>query len=511
MTLITEMTAESARSFFLKHKSYCSFALPAYFDFAPLLLAVKNALEQKQNGINDIGYKKACDFDNVNYILQTNKDGHYCWRPFELIHPAIYVHLVHKITEDEAWQLLLERFGEFQSNTKIVCASLPRESEEDGVSDKAKAVSGWWRDVEQESINKSLQFKYLFITDIANFYPSIYTHSIPWAIYTKEEAKAARGAGRNLGDQIDYALRQMQWGQTNGIPQGSALMDFIAEIVLGYADELLGQRLESENINDYHIIRYRDDYRIFTNSKEDAEAIARHLTVILQGLGLQLNASKTSLTEDLVLGSMKPDKQEALMVFGRSVNATTIQKTLLKLVIFSRKYKNSGQIEAYLAKINKRLERMSSIKEEVRPIVSIISDLMINNPRTFSSCALVLSNVLKFVDDEEKLELLKQIKDKFKPILGTGILDIWLQRISYHINRDIEYKETLCSIVSGVHDRPHEHVWNSEWISDNNFKNSIMATSFVDDDKLQACEPIIPEEEVTLFPYDSDVDEEDLE
>ena len=41
MTLITAMTAESARSFFLKHKSYCSFALPAYFDFAPLLLAVK--------------------------------------------------------------------------------------------------------------------------------------------------------------------------------------------------------------------------------------------------------------------------------------------------------------------------------------------------------------------------------------------------------------------------------------------------------------------------------------
>jgi len=38
-----------------------------------------------------------------------------------------------------------------------------------------------------------------------------------------------------------------------------------------------------------------------------------------------------------------------------------------------------------------------------------------------------------------------------------------------------------------------------------------MATSFVDNDKLQAGEPIIPEEEVTLFPYDSDVDEEDLE
>ncbi|NYY75379.1 hypothetical protein DMI60_20205 [Escherichia coli] len=50
------------KKLFLKHKSYCSFALPAYFDFAPLLLAVKNALEQKQNGINDIGYKKSMRF-----------------------------------------------------------------------------------------------------------------------------------------------------------------------------------------------------------------------------------------------------------------------------------------------------------------------------------------------------------------------------------------------------------------------------------------------------------------
>lgn len=74
MTLITEMAAEDARDFFLKHNSYCSFPLPVYFDFSPLLHAVSDALDQKQNGINDIGYKKACNYENVNYILQTNKD-----------------------------------------------------------------------------------------------------------------------------------------------------------------------------------------------------------------------------------------------------------------------------------------------------------------------------------------------------------------------------------------------------------------------------------------------------
>ncbi|WP_350441968.1 RNA-directed DNA polymerase [Proteus mirabilis] len=472
--------------------------------------AVSIALNKRKNGINDIGYKKSCDYEDVNYILQTNKDGHYSWRPFDLIHPAIYTHLVHKITEKDEWKLLVARFNEFQLNKKIVCASLPRESEDDDISDTAKTLSGWWRDVEQESINKALQFKYLFTTDIANFYPSIYTHSIPWAIHTKEESKKVRGDNINIGNRIDHALRQMRWGQTNGIPQGSALMDFIAEIVLGYADHSLGQKLIKEDIDDYHIIRYRDDYRIFTNSKEDAEAIARHLTIILQKLGLQLNASKTSLSEDIVLNSMKPDKREALMLFENSINTTTIQKTLLKLVIFSRKHKNSGQLEKYLAKINKRLERMKKLKEDVRPIVSIIADIMINNPRTFSSCALVLSNVLKFVEeDNDKLKLLEQIKSKFEPILGTGILDIWLQRISYHIDNEIEYKEILCSIVSGVFEKPHNNVWNSEWITDKHFKNKVMATPFINVEKLEECEPVIPEDEVVLYPYDSDCEEDD--
>ncbi|ENT9555134.1 TPA: hypothetical protein ACJGPC_004669 [Salmonella enterica subsp. diarizonae] len=155
---------------------------------------------------------------------------------------------------------------------------------------------------------------------------------------------------------------------------------------------------------------------------------------------------------------------------------------------------------------------MNKLKEDVRPIVSIIADIMVNNPRTFPSCALVLSNVLKFLeDDDEKVELIELIKYKFEPILGTGILDIWLQRISYHIDSDIEYKETLCSIVSGAHDKPHEHVWNSEWITDNNFKNIVMATTFIDSEKLEDCEPVIPEDEVVLYPYDSDYDYEEEE
>jgi len=136
------MTATEAQAFLLKHKSYCNFPLPPYFDFTALLSEVKDHLATKQNGLNDIGLKYASIYDDVNYVLQTNKDGHYSWRPFQLIHPALYVHLVSKITEEGNWRLIQERFALFQANDKMLNAGIPREAGEDSASDTAEAVKG---------------------------------------------------------------------------------------------------------------------------------------------------------------------------------------------------------------------------------------------------------------------------------------------------------------------------------------------------------------------------------
>jgi hypothetical protein len=38
-------------------------------------------------------YPSSCE--KVNYKLFTNKDGQYAWRLFQLIHPVLYVDLVH--------------------------------------------------------------------------------------------------------------------------------------------------------------------------------------------------------------------------------------------------------------------------------------------------------------------------------------------------------------------------------------------------------------------------------
>ena len=110
-----------------------------------------------------------------------------------------------------------------------------------------------------------------------------------------------------MGNKIDDLLQDMNNGQTNGIPTGSVLMDFIAELVLGYSDMLLKERLSDEDGN-YYILRYRDDYRIFCNNHEILEKVISQLADVLMGLNFRLNPIKTEITDDILKNSIKKTK-----------------------------------------------------------------------------------------------------------------------------------------------------------------------------------------------------------
>ena len=228
-------------------------------------------------------------------------DGRYAWRPLQLIHPALYVSLVHQITEERNWKTIVKRFSKFTSNKKIKCMSLPIRSETKQ-SDKATLVSNWWRKVEQKSIELALDYQYLFVTDVSDCYGSLYTHSIVWALHDKKVAKKKREDDKLIGNVIDWHLQDMSFGQTNGIPQGSTLMDFISEMVLGYADSQLSEKI-AKSIKNYTVIRYRDDYRVFVNNPQDGEAIIKSITEVLADLGMKLNPHKTTSSHEIVRDS----------------------------------------------------------------------------------------------------------------------------------------------------------------------------------------------------------------
>ncbi|MDT0645050.1 reverse transcriptase, partial [Zunongwangia sp. F363] len=158
MKKILELSDIEARKYLLKEESYFNFDLPKYFTFQALINKVSEKIENKnlsdfyskrQNNLGEIKTNYPSDFEEVNYIYLNNKDGKFSWRPYQLIHPALYVSLVHKITEKNNWDFIKKRFEEFSKDSKINCSSIPLKSE-DELSDKATNVGNWWRSIEQK-------------------------------------------------------------------------------------------------------------------------------------------------------------------------------------------------------------------------------------------------------------------------------------------------------------------------------------------------------------------------
>jgi hypothetical protein len=494
---ILKLSHGEARLFFLKGTNYCSFDLPPYFVFDSIIGKVSNLLLGKD-------LKSFCkpntsprDFDDLNHKLFHNKDGKFAWRPLQLIHPALYVSLVHAITEKAAWKAICDRFKDFGKNKRIVCASLPVRSET-VQSDRAEQILHWWEDLEQRSIEMSLEYEHLAHTDITDCYSSIYTHSIVWAIHGLVEAKkkANRTNSSFIGNVIDWHLQDMSYGQTNGIPQGSVLMDFIAEIVLGYADTLITTEIKAAKILDYQIIRYRDDYRIFVNNPAQGSEIVKIISQVLIGLGLKLSSAKTKFTNSVIKESIKSDKMD--WIKGRAFDRN-LQKHLLWIHDFGITHPNSGSLMRALSAFHRRIEKVTGPLKNAVPLIAILVDIAFQNPKIYPLAAAILSKLLTLLEDpRQKPKLFAKIRKRFNRVPNTGHLQIWLQRISRTFDESLTYEEPLCKVVSGK----NASIWNSTWINSAQLKAALEPKKILDQKAMKEKKPVISPSEVELFdPY----------
>ena len=147
---------------------------PPYISFGTFLTSINNFLS---NHPDILKHAHPENYENVNYIIASNKDGKYDWRPFELINPILYVQLVRTITEETHWQDICKRFKDFAANPDIECMSIPVVENTLQTNQKAQILV-WWENIEQRSIELSLNYEYLIETDITNCYGALYTHSI---------------------------------------------------------------------------------------------------------------------------------------------------------------------------------------------------------------------------------------------------------------------------------------------------------------------------------------------
>ena len=488
---IIDMNNKEALLFFLKSSSYCNLNLPKYFDFGPLLLKIHNENPKKvlKNFYKSKDHAKY--YANINYNIMINKTGDIAWRKICLTNPIAYVGIVQEMCRKDNWNIIIERFKEFKKNEKIKCCSIPVESD-DFSADKKEQILNWWTDFEQKIIAESLKYNLMYSTDIANCYPSIYTHTIPWALHGKEIIKEKYKNKNNTklyGDILDSSIQAISYGQTNGIPQGSILYDFIAEIVLGYIDLSLSNNLKKLKIDNYKIIRYRDDYRIFSNNNKELNIIIKELQQILSDFNLQINGKKTYKTDDILSHSLKNDKVYGLL--NPLDNSLSLQKKIFVIREISKLYPNSGLMIRLLHSYYKN-DLLDSNKKitNIEQIVSLVVDIMKNNSRLYPECIAILSKILSYSAKSMKLKYIKYIRNKLKNTINSDYLNIWLQRLTITGDVNIDYSTLICNKIKDC----NNIIWESSW-SDYKIDESIIINREV----LNNMKEILDEDEIDEF------------
>lgn len=508
MKKVHQLSSPSALEYFLKHDSYTTLELPKYIDFSSLLEKINADLADGK--ISCTPEPKNLMGKEINYQVLVSKDGLYSWRRITLINPFYYVYFCRLITSPDNWKKIRKVFKDFELNSHVLCSSIPLSKKNS--SNIAASIINWWEEFEQKSLSLSLEYEFMFSTDISNFYPSIYTHSFEWVFVTKEEAKK-KSKNDNPGRVIDNHIQMMMNNQTNGIPLGSTLMDTFAELILGKLDLDLRIKTDELNIQDYKVVRYRDDYRIFSNSKDELDKISKCLVSVLASFGLDLNSKKTELQEDIIYHSLKPAKVDYI----KELKFSSLQKMLYSIYLFSLKHQNSKITVKYLNDFLRRLfarKKVANNGHQVEAMLGITAGIMAKNPTTYPVGMAIFSKLLSFLykKNNPKFIKLEKLYDKLGKQPNTEMLDIWFQRVQGKINPAWSgvYNSALClrinDEINGGKTFTIDGLWDLDWIPGTNInpnKSRIISllkkTKIVDAVAFEEMDSNIEPSEIDLF------------
>ncbi len=537
---VLSLNHEEAMDFFLKSEQYHGFELPKYFVFDKLLQNVRDAVGETPYEVCLQDGASPEQLPDVNLDILLNKDGHYAVRPIVLANPYLYYFLVRELCNEQAWATVKQLFEKFNVPHIASCA-LPVLPKEEEAFSKSTTILNWWSSMEQRSIELSLEYRYMFVTDITNCYGSVNPQAFDWA-FSLKGTEHEQPAESPIAQNIQKYLRAFQQGRNIGIPQGSALFDFAAEFILGYSDLLLHEALQREGVKaPYEIIRYRDDYRIFCNDKDELEKISYILQHVLESLNFRMNSKKTMISESIVTDAIKSDKLAYLYntpIFNKKgCDFDSFEKHLLYILMFARKYPNSGSIKTMLADLDKRIEKRlkylarkaesdviesktktndasgksdDSKKSEnifdkqkvykpnyqlpggtVRAMAAICTQIALENVGSCHYALMVLSRIVDSLTDKaEKSDIINLVRYKLISQPNSAYTQLWLQNITYKQDKEngtSPYDMRLCRIAAGDKD---VELWNNKWVKPK-YVSGLQTSSIVDADTLKDITPVI--------------------
>ena len=400
------------------------------------------------------------NYDSISSLsFTTNKciefsipKGQYSRRILQLPHPINFIQIVSHICEPANWSILESHFsGSAYSHSKVVenmTAGLNVLNKHNrAIRTNYDKVS----DSKEKTIIDSYDMLYELKIDISKFYPSVYTHSLVWALLGKDRAKelwrlkSAKSSAPDFNkydfaDKLDTFCRNAQDNQSVGIPTGPDTSHIIAEIIGTYIDK----RLKAKFI-DLKAFRYFDDYHLYVETEEKAQVALKLIQQILADLQLSLNESKLKI-QKFPFGFQESWIKELNDVHFAAVSTNNIKQYFSTLFSLANQYPdNSSTIFNYgLKTFEKRTieitDRTWMVFESlllksilVEPSILEIASRIFETYKLFTSKDKIRNVMIKILEYHSELNhhyetvwalwIFKQLKLVFPLGLADGIID----------------------------------------------------------------------------------------
>jgi hypothetical protein len=345
-------------------------------------------------------------------------------RTFGIIHPELHNDIAYHIARN--WQTVVDCL--IPNDSAVTCYSFPIPINSTHPGRVGHVRSGrmiyefLWM-TEEDLTSVAYRYTHVLRADIRNFYPSIYTHSISWAIHSKRLIRRAsnRWDLTLLGNRLDRLFQCANDQKTNGIPIGSAVSDIVAEIIAAGVDRDLTKAVSKEQL-ECEMTRFKDDYRILVKSDADGRRIIKLLQAALKNYDLELADDKCSLHE-LPDGLFRPWVSAYHAVHPRKRTGfrwKEFRELYLAVLRIDELHPGTGVIDRFLADIVSRKGQLK-VRVTARNLQKAMSMLLMLGNRRLKSFPKVLAIIESILCSPFGQEHSAEI---------TSYLDTYLKRLS---------------------------------------------------------------------------------
>ncbi|MEA9588667.1 antiviral reverse transcriptase Drt3b [Xanthomonas sp. WHRI 10064A] len=160
----------------------------------------------------------------------------------------------------------------------------------------------------KEFLDLEQKYRFMLRIDISKCFSSIYTHSISWAVRGKFFGKKMKSkkSVRYFEDEFDKLMRELNWGETNGLLVGPEVSRIFCEIILQGVDVEIQSKI-GQNVC---VRRYMDDYFIFSGDSSSCDSVEKLISKELANFNLFLNENKRQQSESPLVTSLSIARQK---------------------------------------------------------------------------------------------------------------------------------------------------------------------------------------------------------